>query len=164
MLVKGATGSRNVVLVAVMAGMDRVLSAPGVPEMIRPNNGPCLNSERISDLFAKYPGFTHSRVTLRWPRANGEAGRIMQSLEEIFKICRLILTTIIRIRFVQFPTCYSQDSKVHGGNIGPIWGRQDPDGPHVGPMNFAVWVHTLRQGGHLLYLSAIVKSVFRFLG
>ena len=31
------------------------------------------------------------------------------------------------------------DSKVCGANIGPIWGRQDPDGPHVGPMNFAVW-------------------------
>ena len=23
--------------------------------------------------------------------------------------------------------------------MGPIWGRQDPDGPHVGPMNFAIW-------------------------
>ena len=29
--------------------------------------------------------------------------------------------------------------KVHDANIGPIWGRQDPDGPHVGPMNFAIW-------------------------
>ena len=25
-------------------------------------------------------------------------------------------------------------------DMGPIWGRQDPDGPHVGPMNFAIWV------------------------
>ena len=32
------------------------------------------------------------------------------------------------------------DSKVHGGNMGPIWGRQDPGGPHVGPMNYAIWV------------------------
>ena len=31
------------------------------------------------------------------------------------------------------------DSKVHGANMGPIWGRQDPDGPHVGPMNLAIW-------------------------
>ena len=30
------------------------------------------------------------------------------------------------------------DSKVHGANVGPTWGRQDPDGPHVGPMNFAI--------------------------
>ena len=31
------------------------------------------------------------------------------------------------------------DSKIHGTNMGPIWGRQDPGGPHVGPMNFAIW-------------------------
>ena len=30
------------------------------------------------------------------------------------------------------------DSKVHGANIGPIWGRQDPGGPYVGPMNLAI--------------------------
>ena len=34
----------------------------------------------------------------------------------------------------------SPDSKVHEANMGPIWGRQDPDGPQVGPMNFAIWV------------------------
>ena len=31
------------------------------------------------------------------------------------------------------------DNKVHGSNMGPIWGRKDPGGPHVGPMNFAIW-------------------------
>ena len=31
------------------------------------------------------------------------------------------------------------DNKVHGANMGPIWGRQDPGGPQVGPMNFAIW-------------------------
>ena len=25
------------------------------------------------------------------------------------------------------------DSKVNGANMGPIWGRQEPGGPHVGP-------------------------------
>ena len=34
----------------------------------------------------------------------------------------------------------SPDSKVHGANVGPIWGRQDPSGPYVGPMHFVVWV------------------------
>ena len=33
------------------------------------------------------------------------------------------------------------NSKIHGANMGPIWGCQDPGGPHVGPMNFAIWVH-----------------------
>ena len=31
------------------------------------------------------------------------------------------------------------DSKVHGANMGSIWGRQDPGVPHAGPMNFAIW-------------------------
>ena len=29
------------------------------------------------------------------------------------------------------------------GQHGPIWGRQDPGGPHVGPMNIAIWVSML---------------------
>ena len=36
--------------------------------------------------------------------------------------------------------CKCPDSKVHGADMGPIWGRQDPGGPHVGPMNLAIWV------------------------
>ena len=31
------------------------------------------------------------------------------------------------------------DRKVHGANMGPIWDRQDLGGPHVGPMDFAIW-------------------------
>ena len=30
------------------------------------------------------------------------------------------------------------NSKVLGANMGPIWGWQDPGGPHVGPMKFAI--------------------------
>ena len=44
---------------------------------------------------------------------------------------------------VQVITCRlfgaNPDSKVHGANMGPIWGRQDPGGPHIDPMNFAIW-------------------------
>ena len=40
------------------------------------------------------------------------------------------------------------DSKVRGANVGPIWGRQDPGGPHVGHMDFAMWELQL-----LLYLN-----------
>ena len=31
------------------------------------------------------------------------------------------------------------DNKAHGTNLGPVWGRQDPGGPLVGSMSFAVW-------------------------
>ena len=41
---------------------------------------------------------------------------------------------------VVFMSCRKvPESKVHGANVGAIWGRQDPGGPHVGPMNFAIW-------------------------
>ena len=38
----------------------------------------------------------------------------------------------------QIQTC--PDNKVHGANMGPIWGREDPGGPHVGPMNLVIRV------------------------
>ena len=39
------------------------------------------------------------------------------------------------------------DSKVHGANMGPNWGRQEPGGPRVGPMNFVIWaVYKLTDG------------------
>ena len=48
-----------------------------------------------------------------------------------------------RLRFhaqtTQHKMCALRDSTVHGANMGPIWGRQDPGGPHVGPMDFVFW-------------------------
>ena len=46
------------------------------------------------------------------------------------------------VRYRQRDDTHS-DSKVRGASIGPIWGRQNPGGPHVGPMNFAIWAITL---------------------
>ena len=47
------------------------------------------------------------------------------------------------------------DSKVHGANMGPIWGRQDPGGPHVGPMNFVIWVFLEKSSA---ILNDVIKS------
>ena len=39
-----------------------------------------------------------------------------------------------------FPyTVISLVAKMHGANVGPIWGRQDTGGPHVGHMNLYIW-------------------------
>ena len=46
------------------------------------------------------------------------------------------------------------DSKVHGANMGATWSRQDPGGPHVGPMNLAIWVYTLHET-----VSSDIKSI-----
>ena len=43
----------------------------------------------------------------------------------------------------------SPDSKANGANMGPIWGRQDPGGPHVGPMNLAIWTAIFRNLTHV---------------
>ena len=40
---------------------------------------------------------------------------------------------------MRYPLWMIPDSKVHGANMGPIWGRQDPGGPHGGHMNLAIW-------------------------
>ena len=37
-------------------------------------------------------------------------------------------------------------SKVHGANMVPIGGRQDPGGPHAGPMNLVIWVGIITGG------------------
>ena len=43
-------------------------------------------------------------------------------------------------------------SKIHGANMGPIWGRQDPGGSHVGPMNSAIWECPQRSGEPAQYI------------
>ena len=34
--------------------------------------------------------------------------------------------------------------------MGLIWGRQDPGGPHVGPMNFVIWENSTTRATQLL--------------
>ena len=53
------------------------------------------------------------------------------------------------------------ESKVHGANMGPIWGRQDPGGPRVGPMNFAIWVCNYWNGSYYKILPWMMISVLR---
>ena len=44
--------------------------------------------------------------------------------------------------------------------MGPTWGRQDPGGPHVGPMNFAIWDSSTRN--HVGQLFQFRSSDFTF--
>ena len=43
---------------------------------------------------------------------------------------------------IQVAVLNSPYSKVHGANMGPIWGREDPCGPHFGPMKFVIWEYS----------------------
>ena len=47
----------------------------------------------------------------------------------------------------------SPDSKVHEANMGPIWGRHDPDGPQVGPMPKLCYLGRQEDGGHFVLAS-----------
>ena len=50
--------------------------------------------------------------------------------------CFSVWSCRIYLQLWRYPT---PDSKLQGANVGPTWGRQDPDGPHVGHMNLAIW-------------------------
>ena len=57
----------------------------------------------------------------------------------IYNIC------VIYINIYMIALCVTgqpnyPNNKVHGANMGLIWGQQDPGGPHVGPMNLAICV------------------------
>ena len=70
------------------------------------------------------------------------SGSLKQSYHVVFWLLKWPWRTWVK-RFYQITTKPNEtwtipDSKVHGANMGPIWGRQDPGGPHVGPMNFAI--------------------------
>ena len=43
--------------------------------------------------------------------------------------------TVLSLMCWTFP-----DNTVHGANMGPTWGLQDPGGPHVSHMKLAIWV------------------------
>ena len=36
-------------------------------------------------------------------------------------------------------SCTIPDSNVHGANMGHTWVLSTPGGPHVGPMDLAIW-------------------------
>ena len=70
---------------------------------------------------------------------------VLYLMHEINLYSREIQFTLVSGYLQEWPiclTCNNPDSKVHGAYMGPTWGRQDPDGPHVGPLNFAIWEHT----------------------
>ena len=49
------------------------------------------------------------------------------------------------------------DNKVYGANMGSIWGRQDPGGSHVGPMNFDILVASV---GSRSFIGKVIFASF----
>ena len=70
---------------------------------------------------------------------------------------------VIERREMQIAEHMYPDSKVHGANMRPIWGRQDPGGPYVGPMNFVIWVYLVISISHLresIYIISLITEWF----
>ena len=63
----------------------------------------------------------------------------MLKARDVIVRCRRFLAAEIRGSYGQFIWLYILDSQVQWANMEPIWGRQDPGGAHVGPLNFAIW-------------------------
>ena len=60
----------------------------------------------------------------------------------VLRICYDIFTLMFWVFLFLAGADGSTDSKVHGANMGPIWGRQEV-GPMVAPMHFAISVIVL---------------------
>ena len=69
---------------AVIPHLDSIFARQGIPDIVRTDNGPPFNSESFQ-MFATQLGFTHRRITPEWPRANGEAERLMKTLEKAIR-------------------------------------------------------------------------------
>ena len=59
---------------AVIPKLDQLFSTFGAPRVVKSDNGPPFNGEEFTK-FACVLGFKHRKVTLLWPRANGEVER-----------------------------------------------------------------------------------------
>ena len=71
---------------------------------------------------------------------------------------------IIHTRSSVFALKGNPHSKVHGAVMGPIWGRQGPGGPHVGPLNLLSGKLHLVKTGHIngfLSTTTIQSHLFR---
>ena len=68
--------------------LDAIFARQGIPDVLKSDNGPPFNGHEFKN-FSEYLGFKHRRITPYWPRANGEAERLVQTLEKSIRIAHL---------------------------------------------------------------------------
>ena len=64
---------------------------------------------------------------------------ITMCVKGYLKIVPSLIFFCFNVELLNIQQHVNPKSKVHGANMGPIWGRQDPGGLHVGPINFSIW-------------------------
>jgi hypothetical protein len=73
---------------SVLPKLHQIFSMFGIPRIVNSDNGPPFQSAEFQR-FAEYCGFTHHKVTPRWPRANGEAERFMRNIKKTIQTAQL---------------------------------------------------------------------------
>ena len=73
---------------ATIPKLDAIFARQGIPSMLKSDNGPPFNSEQFAS-WSKFIGFSHRKVTPKWPEANGEAERFMRTLNKAVKTAKL---------------------------------------------------------------------------
>jgi len=73
---------------AVIPKLDAIFARQGIPDVLKSDNGPLFNGHEFKH-FSEYLGFKHRRITPYWPRANGEAERLVQTLKKSIRIAHL---------------------------------------------------------------------------
>ena len=89
----------------------------------------------------------HHPGTWKWSASVSTwAGIYIHSFLNVFYVQSIpLLSTLWQLLVLpgHQQNCYllpCPDCKVYGANMGPTWILSGPGGPHVGPMNLAIWV------------------------
>ena len=102
-----------------------------------------ISRQELTQQMGVYSGHSSKfHLGRNWVASKGDSYNAHQYLWEWIRIYpRTSLNSDPQISDTNKPEkIQCPDNKIHGANMGSIWGRQDPGGPHVGPMNFAIWL------------------------
>ena len=73
---------------AVIPKLHAIFARQGVSDILKSDNGPPFNGHEFEN-FANHLGFRHRRITPYWPKANGEAERLVKTLEKNIRIAHI---------------------------------------------------------------------------
>ena len=68
----------------VKPALEKLFAAHGVPEEIKSDNGPPFNGAEFHQ-FSVEKGFIHRRVTPLWPESNGQAEKLVEDHEQVYR-------------------------------------------------------------------------------